>query len=131
MSVPTITRARYNTLRSHDYAGPVTSLLLAETRRDWPATHWMLASGESGGTALIPVNVIDAADEPASLTPDQAESLGYAAGADQRPNSPFTEPAIAELCRNSKVGEHLDVLHAYNRGWHRANAAGPTTTRNS
>lgn len=25
-----------------------------------------------------------------------------------------------------KVGEHLDVLCAYNRGWHSANAAAPT-----
>lgn len=123
MSVRTITRARYEQLRSHDYAGPVTSLLLAETRRDWPATHWMLTSSESGGTTLAPVNVVD--DEAIALTPAQAEDLGRAAGAEQRPNSPLAEPAIAALCRDSKVGEHLDVLRAYNRGWHSANTVAP------
>jgi hypothetical protein len=54
----TISRAEYDRLRRHDYAGPASSLL-PSTREGWTGTHWVMRASARGGVELAPVNLVE------------------------------------------------------------------------
>jgi hypothetical protein len=70
MGVHELTRTEYRTARTHDYAGPVTTLeddtveAWKQNCPDWTRKHWAMLNGGGEGTLLVPVNVV--ADHPRS-----------------------------------------------------------------
>ena len=50
-----------------------------------------------------------------------AEQLGRDDRKDDKPNSPFANPALSAACYHAPVGTKTQLLRAYNRGWHEQN----------
>lgn len=60
MTVARLSRDEYDRARRHEYAGPLSELLLCGTRRRYArlgATHWRLRWDDGAGTVLEPVTV--------------------------------------------------------------------------
>ena len=67
----TISRAEYEALRAHDYAGPARELV-EHTRTDWPAPYWSLLLTDHG-TALVPTWLDDESRDTRPDPCDRAE----------------------------------------------------------
>ena len=61
-------------------------------------------------------------------SPDQiarAEQLGRKAFETSSATAPCQDPELMSMLKGNRVGEGLDLLKAWNRGWHKANLAAP------